>query len=188
LSTPDVVFHHRWSIPVLAELHRSSGSRFVTLVGRLGVSRESLRQTLGALIEHELVKRNPGYGHPLRPEYILTHRGRPLGDRAAALFEALEELDALDVGLKKWSLPTLAALAAGELRFSSLRAALPGVTARSLTLALKDLADAGLVRRRVTDDYPPSTVYRLTPRARPLVAALGVTAETPPLPGARPRS
>ncbi|MGH2451320.1 MAG: winged helix-turn-helix transcriptional regulator, partial [Candidatus Limnocylindria bacterium] len=70
------LFHHRWAAPVLAELDRSRGSRFVTLSNRLALSRESLRRTLTALIDAGLVMKNPGYGHPLRPEYILTERGR----------------------------------------------------------------------------------------------------------------
>jgi DNA-binding HxlR family transcriptional regulator len=39
------------------------------------------------------------------------------------------------------------------------------VTPRSLALALKDLERAGLVRRRVEETYPPSTVYAATPEA-----------------------
>ena len=46
------------------------------------------------------------------------------------------------------------------------------MTGRALALALKDLAAAGLVERTVTEDYPPGTVYRLTPRARPLLPIL----------------
>jgi DNA-binding HxlR family transcriptional regulator len=46
------------------------------------------------------------------------------------------------------------------------------VTPRALTLALKDLAAAQLVERRVTPDYPPATVYRLRRRARPLARIL----------------
>src|SRR5947207_13068422 len=66
------LFHHRWAVPVLAELRRERGSRFVTLANRIGVTRDSLRRTLSALIDDGLVERNPGYGHPLRPEYVLT--------------------------------------------------------------------------------------------------------------------
>ena len=57
----------------------------------------------------------------------------------------------------------LAALAADR-RFSELRGALPGVSPRALTLALKALADAGMVERTVLASYPPRTVYRLADR------------------------
>jgi DNA-binding HxlR family transcriptional regulator len=167
------LFHHRWAAPVLAELHRTrGGSRFVTLSHRLGLGRESLRRTLTALIEGGLVAKNPGYGHPLRPEYVLTERGRAVAPACARLIAALDRLDANDVGLKKWSMPAVLALAEGECRYSELRRRLPGVTPRALTLALKDLAAARLVERRITSDYPPATVYKLRPRAQPLARIL----------------
>ena len=31
------LFHRRWSVPVLAEIHRAKGAKFITLVNRLGV-------------------------------------------------------------------------------------------------------------------------------------------------------
>jgi DNA-binding HxlR family transcriptional regulator len=166
------LFHHRWAAPVLAELHRSKGSRFVTLTNRLGLGRESLRRTLTALIDAGLVMKNPGYGHPLRPEYVLTERGRAVAPACARLIDALERLDANGVGLKKWSMPAVLALADGECRFSELRKRLPEVTPRALTLALKDLASVGLVERRVTGDYPPATIYRLRRPAQPLARIL----------------
>jgi DNA-binding HxlR family transcriptional regulator len=157
------LFHHRWAAGVLAELDRTRGSRFVTLANRVGVGRESLRRTLSALIEGGLVMRNPGYGHPLRPEYVLTARGESVARRCASLLAANDD----EILLRKWSLPVLAALE-GPAHFSELRAALPGVTPRSLALALKDLQAAGLVERRVEDAYPPTAVYAATPRAREL--------------------
>lgn len=159
------LFHHRWSAPVLAELGRTRGSRFVVLVNALEVGRESLRRTLTALIELGLVRRNPGYGHPLRPEYVLTRRGERAAERCARLLALLD--GNADVALKKWSLPVLAALDRPA-RFSELRESLPGISARSLALALKDLEGAELVRRQVQETYPPSTVYAPTPAARRL--------------------
>jgi DNA-binding HxlR family transcriptional regulator len=164
MSIEDLIalFHHRWSAPVLAELGRTRGTRFVVLVNRLGVGRESLRRTLAALTKLGLVRRNPGYGHPLRPEYLLT----PAGERAAARCERLLAAadGSRDVVLRKWSLPVLVALGR-EARFSELRDSLPGVTARALALALKDLERAQLVDRRVEETYPPAAVYAPTPAA-----------------------
>jgi len=165
VSIPDLIalFHHRWSAPVLAELLRQKGSRFAALAGTLGVGSDSLRRTLDSLLSLGLVARNPGYGHPLRPEYVLTEDGRRTAQRCAKLLAASSD----EVLLRKWSLPVLAALGRPA-RFSELRSAVPGVTPRALTLALKDLQAAALVERRVEDAYPPRTVYSPTTQGRRL--------------------
>jgi DNA-binding HxlR family transcriptional regulator len=172
MSSLVALFHNRWSVPLLAELHRQRGSRFVTLSRTLGLSRESLRRTLAALIEGGLVGRNPGYGHPLRPEYVLTRAGGPVAAACRPLVEVLRRKGLEEVALKKWSMPAVLALANRPLRFSELRETLEGVSPRALALALKDLEAAQLVDRRVTEDYPPATVYRLTPSGRPLARML----------------
>jgi DNA-binding HxlR family transcriptional regulator len=172
VSTLIALFHNRWSVPILAELHRQRGSRFVTLARMLGMSRESLRRTLAALIDGGLVGRNPGYGHPLRPEYVLTTRGERIAARSGPLVQLLRARGLEEVGLKKWSMPVVYALADEPLRFSELREALQGISPRALTLALKELEAVGVVERTVTRDYPPSTVYGLSDDARPLAAAV----------------
>jgi DNA-binding HxlR family transcriptional regulator len=159
VSTLTDLSHHRWAIPVLAEIERTSGSRFATLARRLDVSGESLRRTLRALRADGLVEQNLGYGHPLRPEYVLTRRGRTIAPRCAAVVEAARGREA--VVLKKWSLPVLALLDRPR-RFSELRAGLPEATPRALAIALKELQAEGLVERRVTDEYPPSALYEAT--------------------------
>ena len=164
--------HHRWSLPVLTEIGRTRGSRFASLTGRLGVTGESLRRTLAYLQEEGLVARNPGYGHPLRPEYVLTGFGRRLEPGVRELHAAIHSRE--DIALKKWSLPVLAELDEPR-RFSELRAALPA-TPRALALALKELEDAALVHRTVTVDRPPQVRYEATGTARPIVAAARVLA------------
>ncbi|HKP17629.1 MAG TPA: winged helix-turn-helix transcriptional regulator [Gaiellaceae bacterium] len=169
MSTAELVslFHHRWSPPTLALLAERGGARFVELQRKLGVGADSLRRALHGLIDLGYVRRNPGYGHPLRPEYLVTDAGREAGAACARLLRAGDA----DLLLRKWSVPTLAQL--GEpLRFSELRAALPGVTPRALALALKDLEEARLVRREVVDSRPPSTLYRATARGTRIVRLL----------------
>lgn len=160
------LFHHRWSATVLAELHRTGGAKFVTLVTRLGISRDSLRRTLESLIEQGWVLRNPGHGHPMRPEYILTPSGARLAPWCARICHALHVAGLEDVGFRKWSMPIVLGIRRGCRRFSELKAFLPGLTARALTLALKELHAAGLVERRVSDGYPPTTHYQLNPTLR----------------------
>lgn len=173
----------RWAIPVMAELHRGSGgvnafqgggAKFVTLSRRLGVGPDALSRTLSSLIDQGWVARNAGYGHPIRPEYLLSKRGLAL---AAACSALLAEIDALGPEaraalLRKWSLPVALALAAGSGRFTDIKSALPGVTARALAQTLKGLESQTLVERRVIDEYPPRPRYDLHAAARALLPSL----------------
>jgi DNA-binding HxlR family transcriptional regulator len=163
LSSRDLasLFHHRWAAPVLAELERERGTRFVLLANRLGVPRETLSRTLTALIEGGLVTRNPGHGHPLRPEYLLTPSGAQVAPGCLTLLDVLPDRE---LSLKKWSVPVLAAVGRGA-RFSDLIVELPA-SPRALTLALKDLQALGLVEREVVEGYPPTTRYRPTTAGR----------------------
>ena len=151
------LFHHRWAPPALALLDQRGGVRFVELQRKLGVTRESLRRALDSLIGLGYVRRNEGYGHPLRPEYLITDDGRAASELAARVSSSKLRYTLL----RKWSVPVLFSLAEPR-RFSEVRTALPGVTPRALALALRDLEDAGLVRREVRPTRPPSTVYRAT--------------------------
>ena len=85
------LFHHRWAVPVLAELHRGAGgAKFVTLVNRLGIGRDSLRRTLAALIERGWVMPNPGHGHHWygnAESYFLI--GQALGEGMTNLLHSL---------------------------------------------------------------------------------------------------
>jgi DNA-binding HxlR family transcriptional regulator len=165
VSTEDVIalFHHRWAPPALVLLADREGARFVELERKLGVGRASLRRALDALIELGYAAPNPGYGHPLRPEYRITRAG---SDAAAFVRRAVQSSER-DTLLRKWSVPVLVELREPR-RFSELRAALPAVTPRALALALRDLERARLVRREVLPTRPPSTVYRATPRGAAL--------------------
>ena len=167
-----LLFHHRWSAPILAELHKSEGGKFVTLTHRLGVGRDSLRVTLDALIGHGWVMRNPGHGHPMRPEYRLTRAGVRIAPLCGRVLDLLRSQRLLEIGLNKWSMPVTYVLHVGGSRFSEVRASLPGVTARGLALTLRTLQEAEIVTRSVSDDYPPATYYNLIARGRKLAAVL----------------
>jgi DNA-binding HxlR family transcriptional regulator len=166
MSSISALSRHRWALPILAHLAETGGSRFVPLAATLGMSRDALRQTLDSLIALGLVAPNPGYGHPTRPEYILTHEGRRVAPECARLVEHVRQNGLDAVSFKKWFLPTVAALRRPE-RFAEMRRTV-GATARALTLSLKDLVDAGVVERRVHDDFPPRTSYRLNATGRAL--------------------
>jgi DNA-binding HxlR family transcriptional regulator len=172
--------HHRWSIPILAELHRENGSKFVTLVQRLQLSRDALSRTLDALVQLGLIKRNTGYGHPLRPEYILTASGKQIGQDALELLNHLQQLEAsnarsLNTALKKWTLPILHAIHHRINRFSSLRETLPSLSPRALTLTLQDLEQLAWLTR-IDGHYELSPIgTKLAETLEPLTQKLETT-------------
>lgn len=159
--------HRRWMTPLLAHLADARGARFVVLTHALGAARPIVRVTLDEAVAQSWVRPNPGYGHPLRPEYILTNRGLALGRACTALVAALRSARFYDDGLRKWSLPVLLAIRGGR-RFSEVRAALPIATDRAIGLALKKLVGTGLAERTVVDAFPPTAVYVVGPRGRSL--------------------
>jgi DNA-binding HxlR family transcriptional regulator len=172
------LLHHRWSVPAIATLHtRGGGAKLITLQKALGVSRDSLSRTLSALMDDGLVVRNPGYGHPMRPEYLLSTAGKRLGSSCGKLTSQLARLDLEKIGLKKWSLPVVHAIWKVGGRFNGIRATLTGATPRALASALRDLQDAGLVTRYLVDDDPPRTEYSLTRRGKLLVPLLSELAK-----------
>jgi DNA-binding HxlR family transcriptional regulator len=166
------LFHRRWALPVLAELARSRGAKFVTLASRLEVGPATLRATLDELVARGWVVRNPGYGNPMRPEYLLTGEGQRLAPRSRRLLGTVRRMDIEPLALRRWTMPVAYLLGQGPRRFSELRQELPRVTPRALALSLRDMHDSHLVRRDVIDDHPPITSYRLERRARPIWDAL----------------
>jgi DNA-binding HxlR family transcriptional regulator len=166
------LFHHRWALPILVLLFEQRGARFVVLHRTLGINRDSLRVTLAALGKAGLARPNPGYGHPLRPEYLLTEEGSRLGPSGLRFLQAAREMGAESVALRKWSMPVLDAVAAGHGRFSELEQAIDGITPRALAQALKQLHAAGLILREIRDAYPPRAVHSLSERGARLAASL----------------
>ena len=166
------LFHHRWAGATLTELHRSRGAKFVTLLHRLGAGRGTLQRTLDTLAGLRLVRRNPGYGHPMRPEWVVTAAGARLAPACGELLRRVRRLGVQEVAGRKWAFPVVLALDGGLDRFSLIESSIPGVTARALAMTLREMEGAGVVERRVEDAHPPRVRYRLAPSARHLVPPL----------------
>ncbi|WP_447757648.1 winged helix-turn-helix transcriptional regulator [Sphingopyxis fribergensis] len=174
-TTPDPVLvqlgSHRWLVPLLADLAAHKGARFVELIHRLGLSRDSLARTLEAAATIGWVQRNPGHGHPLRPEYILTEAGSSAAARAATIAGAQREIGLPPAAATRWGLPLVAGIGAGHDRFNALSRLLAPATPRALSQGLTALGQHGLVTRAVLDARPPASRYDLTPSGRLLAAA-----------------
>ncbi len=63
-------------------------------------------------------------------------------------------------------------MARGAERFTDIATATPGLSARMLTVRLKQLSAAGLVERTVIPTTPVTVQYRLTPQGVDLITAL----------------
>jgi DNA-binding HxlR family transcriptional regulator len=131
-----------------------------------------LAGTLEQLLRRGWLERNPGHGHPLRPEYVLTEAGRPVGAWCERVMEERRCLGLDPDRLGRWSLPLVARLDRRWERFSWLEARLSPISPRSLSLGLKQLLDARLAERRLEDAFPPRPLYGLTGRGQRLAAAM----------------
>lgn len=174
-STPDPLLlqlgSHRWLVPLLADLAAHRGARFVELIHRLGLARDSLSRTLDAAAVIGWVQRNPGHGHPLRPEYILTEAGTAAATRAATIAGAQQVIGLSPGATTRWSLPLVAGIGAGHDRFNALSRLLTPATPRALSQGLSALGNHGLVVRELLDMRPPASRYDLTKSGRLLAEA-----------------
>ena len=62
-----------------------------------------LSAVLGQLLRKGWLMRNPGHGHPLRPEYVLTEAGRPVGAWCERVMEERRHLGLEADRLGRWS-------------------------------------------------------------------------------------
>ena len=147
-----------WSIPILASLHAGVPGRQASLISRTGAGRGAFRQSLEHLIASGLIERNPGHGHPLRPEFRLTEKGIPAAQIAY-------EVQAISPGTdhpllrKSWTLPVLTTLHRPRY-FGEIRNELQTITDRALSQSLKALETRGWVSRNVEERArPPRSLY-----------------------------
>jgi len=146
---------------VLAAFDDRPGLRFAELQVALPASRQPLRDALLDLVEAGIVRRKGGYGHPLRPEYLVAASGERLAAAAALLRRRGEDEGLEPLLARKWSLPVLAALMNGPQRFGDLARVLINPAPRALALALRHLEAADLIDRHVDDGRPPRAHYSL---------------------------
>lgn len=76
-----------------------------------------------------------------------------------------------------WTPNVIWCLAAGPRRFSELRLDIPAVSAKVLTVRLRDLEKKGVVARTVRPTSPPSVEYSLTDLGAELLPAIGAIVE-----------
>lgn len=175
LSMPDIriLGGRRWSVLVLAALAaEGGGARFVLLLNRVGCARSALASTLDHLKASGWIRRNPGHGHPLRPEYLLTDKGAAIASQAMEIEAVSADLGLGPKAFQRWTLPLTCELRASPRRFTHLKNELVPATPRALSLTLKQMMGHDLVSRAVVENFPPAPLYDLTSRGRELAQAI----------------
>lgn len=148
-----------WALPILALMHNGAPARQAPLLAASGASRSAFAQSLGHLIEIGMLERNPGHGHPLRPEFRLTQGGIIYGAIAHDILSVTGSQHQPLVR-RSWTVPVLSSLGSPR-HFNDIKRGLPGITDRALSQSLKSMESSNWVLRSVEDTArPPRSLYR----------------------------
>lgn len=142
-----------WSLPILARLHEDVPGRQAPLLAATGAGRTAFGQSMTHLIDLGLVERNPGHGHPLRPEFRLTERGKGMAAMAHRVLSISGERDQ-SLLRRAWTLPVLTTLQQPR-HFTGIRRDLGGITDRALSQSLQSLEERDWVRRSISETARP---------------------------------
>lgn len=137
-----------WSLNILALLQSGVAGRQAPLLAATSASRTSFASSLEHLVQLGLLEKNPGHGHPLRPEFRLTLEGAKIAEIAARIVNVVPD-DAEFVLLRRsWTVPVLAVTMTPK-HFSEIKADLTAITDRALSKSLYQLEDKEWLRRDI---------------------------------------
>ena len=160
-----------WSIQILAYMYRQNDPRISPITHHFSASRTSISAALKHLVELGYLRKNAGHGHPLRPAYVLTAKGKAIGEWAAELDHVLEPVE-WRIARRTWVLPVLREMIPVS-RYGELRSKLRPVTDRALSETLKKLGENNWLDRCVDiDSTPPRVTYIPQGTGQLLVPAL----------------
>ena len=161
-----------WSIKSLALIARGCSPRVSPLSNAAGCGRTAMTASIQNLAELGLLERNPGYGHPLRPEFRLTDPGVALAKWALWLDNHAHTESDQSLIRSKWGLPVMSCINSTT-RFSHLRNELVPVTDRALSICLTNLTSANWISRRVSqENFPPLVHYDVANPGHPVRESL----------------
>lgn len=165
-----------WSLNILALLHQGVPGRQAPLLAATSASRTSFASSLEHLVQLELLERNPGHGHPLRPEYRLTQTGIDVAETANRLVTAVPDDEEFALLRRSWTVPVLA-LTDTPRRFSVIKADLATITDRALSTSLFQLEAREWLQRDIdTSKRVPHPTYRAANRGIEINRAIDLIA------------
>lgn len=137
-----------WSLKILALMDAGTPGRQAPLIAATNACRSAFASSLDHLVQLGLLEKNPGHGHPLRPEFRLTARGVPLAAVAARIIETAPDEAAFSIIRRSWAVPILA-VTSKPTRFSIIKSELGSVTDRALSKSLCSLEDLQWLKREI---------------------------------------
>ena len=147
-----------WALPILACLHEGVPGRQAPLLTATGAGRTAFAQSMDHLIAIGLLERNPGHGHPLRPEFRLT----PVGKIAAELASKIQHLSKgadQDLLRRSWTVPVITTLYRPS-QFTEIKRTLQIISDRALSQSLHSMEERCWIRRSVDETArPPKPIY-----------------------------
>lgn len=151
-----------WSLNILSLMHTGVAGRQAPLLSASGASRTAFTNSLFHLIDLGLLERNPGYGHPLRPEFRLTQIGTKFAATAHKITTAVPDERDLAILRRTWTLPVLVVSDQPKF-FSEIKSTLTPITDRALSQSLHQLQTRGWLLRDIdTSLHPPRPLYQAT--------------------------
>ena len=165
-----------WSLNILALLHQGVPGRQAPLLAATSASRTSFTSSLEHLVQLELLQRNPGHGHPLRPEFRLTRNGIEAAETANRIVNAVPDDRAFALLRRSWTVPILA-LTDTPRRFSVIKSGLATITDRALSTSLYQLEKREWLQRDIdTSQRAPYPTYRAANRGMDINRAIDLIA------------
>lgn len=165
-----------WSLNIMALLHAGVPGRQAALLSATSASRTSFAASLEHLTELGLLERNPGHGHPLRPEFRLTAKGVSVAALANRVVRAVPDDTEFALLRRNWVVPILAVTATPQ-RFSGIRSGLATITDRALSKSLHLLEEREWLRRDIDlSSRIPYPTYLAANRGMKITQAIGPVA------------
>jgi len=164
-----------WSLKILALLDAGIAGRQAPLIAATKANRSSFAASLEHLVKLGLLERNPGHGHPLRPEFRLTQAGVTAAAMAGRVMEIVPNSDAFAIVRRNWAVPVLAITKAPK-RFSAIKSGLGKVTDRALSQSLSLLEEQQWLSREIdVSQRSPFPTYCAINTGREINQAIGLS-------------
>ena len=148
-----------WCLNILALLDSGVPGRQAPLLAATSASRTSFASSLEHLVQLGLLERNPGHGHPLRPEFRLTRSGVKIAETASRIVKVVPNDSEFTLLRRSWTVPVLA-LTDTPQRFSVIKSDLATITDRALSTSLHQLEARQWLQRDIdTSKRMPHPTY-----------------------------